>query len=78
MASPVGPDIPEVGTGRGTINGSLVVTKLIDANEASFTKWVIDGGQRYLKDLIPLWPMIPINGNCKIIGVVVEAREKFI
>lgn len=48
MASPVGLDIPEVGTGRGTINGTLVVTNLIDANEASFTKLVINGGQRYL------------------------------
>lgn len=78
MAPPVEPGIPEVDTGRRTKNGILVVTKLIDANEASFTKWVIDGGQRYLKDLIPLWPMTPINGNCKIIGVVAEAREKFI
>jgi hypothetical protein len=30
------------------------------------------------KDHISLWPMTPINGNCKIIGVVAEAREKFI
>ena len=46
--------------------------------EATFKKLVIDGGQKYLKGLNPSWPMTPINGNCKIIGVVVEARVKFV
>ncbi|HEO1670819.1 TPA: LexA family transcriptional regulator [Klebsiella aerogenes] len=83
MTSPVGQSIPEghivlVDTGRDATNGSLVVAKLTDANEATFKKLVIDGGQKYLKGLNPSWPMIPINGNCKIIGVVVEARVKFI
>lgn len=83
MTSPVGQSIPEghivlVDTGRNATNGSLVVAKLTDANEATFKKLVIDGGQKYLKGLNPSWPMIPINGNCKIIGVVVEARVKFI
>ncbi|CAH6577197.1 TPA: helix-turn-helix domain-containing protein [Citrobacter freundii] len=83
MTSPVGQSIPEghlvlVDTGREPSNGSLVVAKLIDANEATFKKLVIDGGMKYLKGLNPAWPMIPINGNCKIIGVVVEARVKFI
>ncbi|EJT2168083.1 LexA family transcriptional regulator [Salmonella enterica subsp. enterica serovar Cerro] len=83
MTSPVGPSIPEghivlVDTGREAANGSLVVAKLLDANEATFKKLVIDGGQKYLKGLNPSWPMMPINGNCKIIGVVVEARVKFI
>ncbi|EAO0106739.1 helix-turn-helix domain-containing protein [Salmonella enterica] len=83
MTSPVGQSIPEghlvlVDTGREPSNGSLVVAKLTDANEATFKKLVIDGGMKYLKGLNPAWPMIPINGNCKIIGVVVEARVKFI
>ncbi|EPE4268235.1 LexA family protein, partial [Escherichia coli] len=83
MTSPVGQSIPEghmvlVDTGREPVNGSLVVAKLTDANEATFKKLVIDGGQKYLKGLNPSWPMTPINGNCKIIGVVVEARVKFV
>ncbi|WP_306587669.1 LexA family protein [Hafnia paralvei] len=83
MTSPVGQSIPEghivlVDTGRDPQNGSLVVAKLTDANEATFKKLVIDGGRKYLKGLNPSWPMIPINGNCKIIGVVVEARVKFV
>lgn len=83
MTSPVGQSIPEghivlVDTGRDPQNGSLVVAKLTDANEATFKKLVIDGGQKYLKGLNPSWPMIQINGNCKIIGVVVEARVRFV
>jgi SOS-response transcriptional repressor LexA len=83
MTAPSGQSVPEghivlVDTGREAKNGSLVVAKLTDANEATFKKLIIDGGSKYLKGLNPLWPMIPINGNCKIIGVVVEARIKFI
>ena len=83
MTSPVGQSIPDghlvlVDTGREAKNGSLVVAKLMDANEATFKKLVIDGGKQYLKGLNPAWPLIPIDGNCKIIGVVVEGRIKYI
>jgi len=78
MTSPVGMSIPEgmyvlVDTGKEPINGSLVVAKLTDANEATFKKLVIDAGKTYLKPLNPQYPLIPINGNCRIIGVVVQA-----
>jgi SOS-response transcriptional repressor LexA len=46
---------------------------LTDANEATFKKLVIDAGKTYLKPLNPQYPLIPINGNCRIIGVVVQA-----
>lgn len=77
MTSPVGVSIPEgtfvlFDTGRAPVNGSLVIAKLEDSNEATFKKLVIDGGQRYLKGLNPAWPLIPINGNCQIIGVAVQ------
>lgn len=83
MTAPTGPSIPEghhvlVDTGREPKNGSLVVAKLTDANEATFKKLIIDGGQKYLKGLNPAWPMIAINGNCRIIGVVVEAKIRFV
>ncbi|CNH89382.1 LexA family protein [Yersinia enterocolitica] len=82
MTSPVGVSIPEgmivlVDTGREAKNGSLVIAKLTDANEATFKKLVTDGGSSYLKPLNPQYPLIPINGNCKIIGVVVEAKIMF-
>ncbi len=78
MTSPVGLSIPEgmmifVDTGREAENGDLVVAKL-EGSEATFKKLIIDAGQKYLKPLNPIYPMIPINGNCRIIGVVIEAR----
>ncbi|HFV9307417.1 TPA: LexA family protein [Citrobacter freundii] len=83
MTAPVGLSIPDgtyvlFDTGREPINGSLVIAKLSDSNEATFKKLIIDGGQRYLKGLNPAWPMIPINGNCKTIGVAIETKLKLI
>ncbi|PKH20211.1 hypothetical protein CIG19_18845 [Enterobacterales bacterium CwR94] len=83
MTSPVGLSIPEgllvlFDTGREAKHGSLVLAKATDANEATFKKLVIDGGEKYLKPLNPLYPLIPINGNCRIIGVAIESRQKFI
>ncbi|WP_033748584.1 LexA family transcriptional regulator [Pantoea sp. NGS-ED-1003] len=82
MTSPSGISIPEgmlilVDTGKEAKNGSLVIAKLVDANEATFKKLVIDGGQKFLKALNPLYPLTPINGNCKILGTVVEAKYLF-
>lgn len=83
MTSPVGTSIPEgmlvlVDTEREHENGSLVVAKLTDVNEATFKKFIRDSGQEYLKPLNPNYPMMPINGNCRIIGVAVDAKLKLI
>lgn len=83
MTAPMGLSIPEgtfvlFDTGREAVNGNLVVAKLVDDNEATFKKLVIDGSQRYLKGLNPQWPMIAINGNCKIIGVAVETKMRLL
>ena len=56
--------------------GRYVVAKLTDSNEATFKKLVEDNGQRYLKPLNPAYPMIKIDGNCKIVGVAVETKQK--
>ncbi|WP_406670508.1 S24 family peptidase [Raoultella terrigena] len=79
MTSPVGLSIPEgaailVDPEVEPINGKLVIAKLEGDNEATFKKLVIDAGRRFLKPLNPQYPMIEINGNCKIIGVVVDAK----
>ncbi|WP_415720509.1 LexA family protein [Photobacterium ganghwense] len=81
MTSAIGLSFPEgtlvlVDPEREFENGSLVVAKLIDVNEATFKKLVIDAGQKFLKPLNPSYPTLPINGNCKIIGVVVDAKMK--
>ncbi|MCW0353983.1 LexA family transcriptional regulator [Pantoea ananatis] len=83
MTAPMGLSIPEgtfvlFDTGREAANGNLVIAKLVDDNEATFKKLVIDGSQKYLKGLNPQWPMTPINGNCKIIGVAIETKLRLI
>lgn len=82
MTAPMGVSVPEgslvlVDTGRDAINGSLVIAKLTDTNEATFKKLVIDGA-KYLKALNPAYPALSINGNCKIIGVVVQMMMRFV
>ncbi|MEG1466712.1 MAG: LexA family transcriptional regulator [Hafnia sp.] len=83
MTAPSGISIPEgtlvlIDTGRDPVNGSLVIAKLTDANEATFKKLIIDGGAKYLKGLNPAWPLVPINGNCKIIGVAIETKLRLV
>ncbi|BCQ40928.1 peptidase S24 [Erwinia rhapontici] len=77
MTAPAGLSIPEgtyvlFDTGREAHNGNLVVAKLEESNEATFKKLVIDAGTKYLKGLNPAWPLTPINGNCRIIGVAIQ------
>ncbi|UCP00076.1 XRE family transcriptional regulator [Metapseudomonas lalkuanensis] len=81
MTSPTPPSIPEghlilVDTGIEAQPGHLVVAKLEGDERATFKKLVSDAGQLYLKPLNPAYPIIPINGNCRIIGVVKEAKMK--
>ncbi|MDR5020526.1 S24 family peptidase [Yersinia rochesterensis] len=83
MTAPTGISIPEdtlvlFDTGREARNGSLVIAKLESANEATFKKLIIDGGDKYLRGLNPAWPLVPINGNCKIIGVAVETKLRLV
>jgi len=83
MTAPTGQSVPEgnyvlFDTGKEAVNGSLVIAKLTDSNEATFKKLIIDAGQKYLKGLNPAWPMVPVNGNCKVIGVAVEAKMRFL
>lgn len=82
MTAPTGQSIPEghlilVDPDREPMNGSLVVAKLDDSQEVTFKKLVIDAGQKYLKPLNPDYKTIQINGNCRIVGVVTEAKIKF-
>ncbi|MGF1878089.1 LexA family transcriptional regulator [Photobacterium frigidiphilum] len=81
MTSPAGISFPEetlvlVDTEREPLNGSLVVAKLTEVNEATFKKLVIDAGQQFLKPLNSAYPPLPIKDDCKIIGVVVDAKMK--
>lgn len=77
MTAPMGVSVPEgtlvlFDTGKEPENGSLVIAKLTDSNEATFKKLILDGGKTYLKGLNPAWPLVEVNGNCRIIGVAVQ------
>ena len=54
-------------------HGSYVIARLDDENEATFKQLMIEGRHKYLKPSNPDWPeqIIPINGNCTIVGVVI-------
>ena len=79
MTSPVGLSIPEgmmilVDPDIPATSGKLVVARLINANEATFKRYIEDGGRKYLKPLNPEYKMQEIHDDCRIIGVVVEAK----
>lgn len=83
MTAPQGvtPTIPEgtlvlIDPGVEATTGKLVVARMEGDNEATFKKLVEDGGRRYLKALNPSYPLIEINGNCRIVGVAIEALTK--
>lgn len=62
------------------INGKYVVARLDDENEATFKQLIVEGGQKFLKAINPQWPtpIMPINGNCTIVGVVIFAGKWFL
>lgn len=76
MHNPSGtPSIPEgsyaiVDPTAEATNGSIVVAKLNNTQEATIKKLVKDGPNRYLKPLNPAYPVITINSDCSIVGVV--------
>lgn len=81
MTAPFGLSFPEgtlvlVDPEREFKSGSFVVAKLTDVNEATFKKLVIDAGVKLLKPLNPAYPTLQINDNCRIVGVVVDAKLK--
>lgn len=79
MTSPVGFTVPEgmiilVDPNKEASSGKLVVAKLENENEATFKQYMVDAGRKYLKPLNPHHPITIINGNCKVVGVVVDIK----
>lgn len=82
MTAQTGVSIPEghmilVDPDTEAQNGNLVVAKLEGTDEVTFKKFMVDAGQKYLKPLNPNYRPLEINGNCRIVGVVKEAKVKF-
>lgn len=79
MTSPVGFTVPDgmmilVDPTKEAKSGKLVVAKLVNDNEATFKMYIEDAGRRFLKPLNPQYPITEINGNCQIIGTVVDVK----
>lgn len=79
MTSPVGFTVPEgmiilVDPSKEAKSGKLVVAKLVNDNEATFKMYVEDAGRCFLKPLNPQYPITEINGNCQIIGTVIDVK----
>lgn len=53
-------------------HGKAVIVRLEDSKEATFKQLIIDGDRRYLKPLNPRYPIMEINSNATICGVVVQ------
>ncbi|NWA27999.1 helix-turn-helix domain-containing protein [Pseudomonas gingeri] len=82
MTAPFGTSVPEgmmvlVDPDREVEAGSLVIARLHEGEEAIFRQWMEEAGQPYLKPLNPTWPKIPVDEDCCVIGVVVQATAKF-
>lgn len=58
-------------------NGSYVVVRLEADQEATFKQFVVDGPRRYLKPLNSRYPIMEIDGEAVICGVVVEKRKVY-
>lgn len=56
------------------VSGKYYVAKLEDSNEVTFKQYIEDAGVKYLRPLNPSYRTIEINGNCKFVGRVVDAR----
>jgi SOS-response transcriptional repressor LexA len=56
---------------RAVVNGSRVIAKLPDTNEATFKIYSEDGGKRFLKPINPQYPIIEMTEGMILCGVVV-------
>ena len=63
---------------RRAENGSFVVVRLEDRQEATFKQLVQEGGRQYLKALNPAWPdpIIEVTERATVCGVVVFKGEQ--
>lgn len=57
--------------------GSYVIVRLEGTQEATFKQLVVEGGSTYLKPLNPRYPIMQVNGEATICGVVVQLVMDF-
>lgn len=59
------------------VHGDFVVCRLENTNEATFKQLVVDGGEQFLKPLNPRYPLIKIDAETTLCGVVKQAITNF-
>lgn len=59
------------------LNGDFVVVTLDNGQQATFKQFVVDGTRRYLKPVNPRYPILPLEGDADICGVVREMRKGY-
>lgn len=79
MTSPNGVTFPDgmlilVRPEMDLISGKFYVAKLTDSGETTFKQLILDGGHKYLRPLNPSYRTLEVNGNCIVVGRVVDAR----
>ncbi|WP_202308485.1 LexA family protein [Dryocola clanedunensis] len=79
MTAPTGVTFPEgmsilVDPEKDPHSNCYVIAQKKNTEEVTFKKYVTDMGREFLKPLNPQYPMIEMDGECEIIGVVVDAR----
>ena len=82
MTSMTGRSIPEgsiviVDPDEAYDHGKVVVARLDDSGAVTLKELIIDGSQKFLRPFNNAYPMMPINGNCTIIGVVKQVVQNF-
>lgn len=72
-------DIIYVDPAKDPENGSLVIAKLTNSDEATFKQLVLEGHRQFLKPLNPSWPepIIELPPDAVICGVVISKLEIF-
>ncbi|TNL03458.1 LexA family transcriptional repressor [Kosakonia cowanii] len=79
MSSPVGISFPEgmsilVNPEADPYSNSYVIARKKSTDEVTFKKYVYDLGREFLSPLNPQYPIIEMDDDCEIVGVVVDAR----
>lgn len=57
-------------------NGDYVVVRFQDSDEATFKRLVVDGPNKFLRALNPVYPPIPVTDDARLCGVVVEVNVR--
>jgi len=62
---------------KDVADGCYVVAVLADSKEITFKQYVIDSGITYLKPLNPQYPMVKLENESRIYGVVIWSLNQF-